>query len=104
MSESVRITIEEWAGDNNISLTGEQIKELAEAIDVCSEMEYVPNRTEELKKEEIQEISVLKNKVDMLERYLYSKGYNVTAYDNHIERAFMVDYGTFRGSDVEYFR
>lgn len=104
MSESVIITIEEWAGDNGISLTDEQIKELAEGIGVCDEMEYVPNRTEELKREENQEISVLKHKVDMLERYLHSKGYNVTAYDNHIERTFMVDYGTFRGSDVEYFR
>lgn len=104
MNESIRITIEEWAGDNGISLADEQIKELAEGIDICQEMEYVPNRTEELKREESQEISVLKHKVDMLERYLYSKGCNVTAYDNHVERTFMVDCGTFRGSDVEYFR
>lgn len=104
MREAVRITIEEWAGDNGIFLTDNQIEELAKAIGVCQEMEYVPNRAEELKREEDREISTLKHKVDMLERYLYSKGYNVTAYDSHIERTFMVDYGTFCGSDIEYFR
>lgn len=104
MNESVRITIDEWAGDNGIFLTNEQIKELAEAIDVCQEMEYVPNRSEYLKREENNEISILKNKVDMLERYLYSKGYNVTAYDDRIERFFMRDMGTFYSSDREVFR
>lgn len=37
MSEAVRITIEEWAGNNEITLADEQIKELTEAIDVCQE-------------------------------------------------------------------
>ena len=104
MSEAVRITIEEWAGDNGISLTDKQVKELAEAIDICQEMEYVPNRSEELKPVENNEIAILKNKVDMLERYLYSKGYNVTAYDNHVERFYMSNCGTFSASDREIFR
>lgn len=104
MSESIRITIEEWAGDNGISLTDEQIKELADGIGVCQEMEYVPNRTEELKREENKKIAILENKVNMLERYLASKGYNVTAYDNHVERFYMRDYGTFSASETEFFR
>lgn len=77
---------------------------MSEAIDICQEMEYVPNRSEELKQEENNEIAILKNKVDMLERYLYSKGYNVTAYDNHVERFYMSNCGTFSASDREIFR
>lgn len=104
MSEAVRITIEEWAGDNKISLTEEQIKELVEGIEICREMEYKPNRTEDLKREENKEIAILKNQIDMLERYLDSKGYHVTTFDNRIERHFMMDCGTFSASDREIFR
>lgn len=104
MSEAVRITIEEWAGDNGISLADEQIKELAEGIDICREMEYTPNRTAELEREENREIAILKNQVDMLERYLDSKGYHVTTFNDRIERHFMRDWGTFSASDREVFR
>lgn len=104
MSESVRITIEEWAGDNGISLTDEQIKELAEEIDICREMEYVPNRQEDLRREENREIAILKNQVDMLERYLESKGYHVTTFNDRIERFFMRNYGDISASDREIFR
>lgn len=104
MSESVIITIEEWAGDNGISLTDEQIKELAEGIDICREMEYVPNRAADLEREENKEIAKLKNQIDMLERYLESKGYHVITFDDRIERHFMRDWGTFSASDREIFR
>lgn len=38
MSDAVKITIEEWAGDNSISLTQEQIEELSDAIDIAKDM------------------------------------------------------------------
>lgn len=104
MNDSVRITIEEWAGDNGISLTDDQIKELAEEIDICWEMEHIPNRTADLKREENKEISKLKNQVDMLERYLDSKGYHVITFDDRIERYVIRYCGTFSTSDREIFR
>lgn len=104
MNDAVKITIEEWAGDNGISLTEGQIKELAEGIEICREMEYMPNRTEVLNQEENKEIAILRNQVDMLERYLDSKGYQVTTFDDRIERQYMRDCGTFSASDREVFR
>lgn len=104
MSEAVRITIEEWAGDNKISLTDEQIEELVEGIDICREMEYTPNRYADFQREENKEIAILKKQVDMLERYLDSKGYHVTTFDDRIERFFMRNYGDISASDREIFR
>lgn len=98
----VRITIEEWASDNNISLTDEQIDDLQDAVQIAYEVEsyqFTPSK----KNEENKENTILKNRIDMLERYLLSKGYNITVYDDHIERFVMRDCVDFSASDREYF-
>lgn len=38
MNDGIKITIEEWAGDNNIDLSSEQVEELASAIDTTYDM------------------------------------------------------------------
>lgn len=40
----VKITLEEWFGDNNIVVTEAQITELQEAIEIAYEMEYTSLR------------------------------------------------------------
>jgi len=76
----VKTTIEEWANDCSLNITDEQIKELTEAIDMCSEMEmgnrgftlgHKSKTKEELKIEE------LEKKLFTLECYISSKGLNI---------------------------
>lgn len=38
MNDGIKITIEEWAEDNNIEISNEQVEELAYAIDVAYDM------------------------------------------------------------------
>lgn len=77
MTESVRVTIEEWANDCSMNITDKQVKELADAIEMCSEMEvgsrgfsvgYTVKSEEKLKIEE------LEKKLFTLECFLQQKG------------------------------
>lgn len=103
--EGVKITIEEWAGDNGITLTEEQVEELAEAVDTAHEMSmpcgYGINR---YRHEENSEIKRLKNQIDMLLRYLDSKGLHCILYDDKIVRAYWVNFGDRSCTAEEIFR
>lgn len=105
MNESIITTIEEWAGDNGISLTREQAEDLAEGIDIARDMSmpwgYGAGQIESKEKDEIK---LLKHQIDMLERYIASKGYNICLHDDKITRTYMVNWGDRSYSQHEVFR
>lgn len=105
MNDGIKITIEEWAGDNNIELSGEQVEELVDAIDITYNM-MVPcgYGVDQIESKEKGEIKQLKAQIDLLERYIKSKGYNIILHDNKITRNYMrynwdrsvMEYETFK--------
>lgn len=105
MNESIKITIEEWAGDNELSVTEEQIKDLVEGIEIALEMSmpwgYGVGQIESAERSEIKR---LKHQIDMLERYLASKGYNIILGNDEITRTYMVNWGDRSYSQHETFR
>lgn len=105
MSETVKITIEEWAGDNSISLTQEQIEELSYAIDIAKDMERPCGYgIDQYQNKEKMEIKKLNNQIDMLLRYINSKGFHINLHDNKITRMYMVNWGDRSFSRHEEFR
>ena len=104
-SESVKITIEEWAGDNNISLTEEQVEELAYAVDVAYEMSMPCGYgIDRYRHEENCEIKRLKNQIDILLRYLESKGLRCILHDDKVVRHYWVNWGDRSYTAEEVFR
>lgn len=103
MNDGIKITIEEWAGNNNIELSNEQMEELAYAIDVAYEMSmpcgYGVGQIESKEKSEIKQ---LKAQIDLLERYIKSKGYNIILHDDRITRNYMVNYSDWDRSVMEH--
>lgn len=95
MNEAVRITIEEWAGDNGIDLSDDQIEELAEGIETARQMSlptgYGTDRYESQNKAIIRR---LEHQIDMLIRYIRSKGYQIVLHENKITRMY------FYGGDL----
>ena len=93
-NEGIKITIEEWAGDNNISLSDEQVEELAYAIDVAYDMSMPCGYgVGQVKTKESSEIDHLKSQIDLLQRFIQSKGYWITLFDNRIEETIIHHYG-----------
>lgn len=84
MNKALYITIEEWAGDNNLPVTDKQINELVDAVEICSEID-IGSRGFTLghkaKTESDIEIENLKDKLNTLESFIRDKGMNIT-YDN----------------------
>jgi hypothetical protein len=104
-NEGVKITIEEWAGDNNISLTDEQVCELAEALDITYEMSMPCGYgIDRYRHEENSEIKLLKNQIDMLQRYLDSKGLHCIIYDDKVVRHYWVNIGERSCTAEEIFK
>ena len=104
-SEGVKITIEEWAGNNGISLTDEQIVELAEAVDTAYEMSMPCGYgIDRYRHEEASVIKRLKNQIDMLQRYLDSKGLHCILYDDKVVRPYWVNIGDRSYNTEEIFR
>ena len=77
MNELLKTTIEEWAGDNSINVTDNQIEELVDAINICSEynsgsrgftLGYKPESEDQKK------IKELESKLHTLECFISSKG------------------------------
>lgn len=102
--EGLKITIEEWAGDNNIVVSESQITELCDAISVAIEMEQPGGYgVSTFANETINEIEKLKRDIDILKRYIQSKGYDIALSDGKISRTYMVDCGTYSASKHEYF-
>lgn len=104
-NEGIKITIEEWAGDNQLNLTDEQIEELVYAIDVAYDMSLPCGYgVGQIEAKERSEITHLKSQIDLLERFIKSKGYWITLFDNRIERmvehrcgdSYYTSYETFR--------
>ena len=86
-NEGIKITIEEWAGDNNINLTDEQVEELMYAIDVAQDMSLPCGYgVGQIETKERSEITNLKAQIDLLQRFILSKGYHIILFDNHIEQ------------------
>lgn len=103
MNDGVRITIEEWAGDNNIEISNEQVEELAYAIDVAYEMSMPWGYgVEQIESREKSEIKQLKEQIDLLERYIKSKGYNIILHDDKITRSYWVNYSDWDRSVMEH--
>jgi hypothetical protein len=83
MNESVKITIKEWANDNDIGINDNQIKELVEAIDMCSEINLNSigfTLGYKIKSDEDKKIEILENKLRTLESFISSKGLSIS-YD-----------------------
>lgn len=81
----VKITIDEWAGENGIELTENQIDDLYDAISIAIEMEKPGGYCVAGVKEENGEVQKLKNKLDVLTRFVRSKGYCVYVEENFVE-------------------
>ena len=98
MTESERITVEEWAGEHSLTVTDDQIEELINALDVAHE-----NYMEQFRKpigyktESDLEIESLKKKINMLERFISSKGHSISTRDSKI-----VEYQQDRISSSHY--
>lgn len=104
-NEGVKITIEEWAGDNGIALTEEQAAELTEAVDTAYEMSMPCGYgIDRYRHEENSEIKRLKNQVDILLRYLESKGLHCILYDDKVVRTYWVNIGERSCNAQEIFR
>ena len=89
-NEGIKITIEEWAGDNNIILTDEQVEELVYAIDVTYDMSLPCGYgVGQIETKERSEIEHLQSQIDLLQRFIQSKGYWITLFDNRIEQTIM---------------
>jgi len=83
MNKNIQIAIEEWAGDNCIKVTIEQINELTDALDICSEIEMGSNGFalgHSVKSEDQRTIKYLEKKIQTLESFLSSKGLSIS-YD-----------------------
>lgn len=81
MNNALLITIEEWAGDNGISVNDEQVIELAEAIEICSEVEIGSRGFTlgcNIKSEKDIQIDDLKNQIQTLEKFIRGKGLVIT--------------------------
>lgn len=105
MNDGIKITIEEWAGDNNIEVSNEQIEELVDAIDVTYEMSMPCGYgVGQIETQEKREIKRLKVQIDLLERYIKSKGYNIILGDNEITRSYWVNYSDWDRSVLEHER
>ena len=105
VNEAIKITVEEWANENHLSLSDEQISDLIEGIDIARDMSmpcgYGVGQIETREKGEIEK---LKMQVDLLERYISSKGYNIILYDDKITRTYMVNWGDRSFTAHENFR
>lgn len=73
------IVLNEWFGDNNISATKEQIKELQGAIEIASEMQPVAQGAPS------DEIEILKRKLNLMELFIESKGFCISVNVDYIE-------------------
>lgn len=104
-NEGIKITIEEWAGDNNISLTDEQVEELVYAIDVAYDMSLPCGYgVGQVETKERSEISHLKSQIDLLQRFIADKGYHIILFDNRIERLIIHNCGDGSYTSYETFR
>ena len=104
-NEGIKITIEEWAGDNDINLTDEQVEELVYAIDVAYDMSLPCGYgVGQIETKERSEISHLKSQIDLLQRFIADKGYCITLFDNRIERLIMHNCGDRSYTSYETFR
>ena len=104
-SEGVKITIEEWAGGNGIALTEEQVEELAEAVDIAYEMSMPCGYgIDRYRHEENCEIKRLKDQIDILLRYLESKGLHCILHDDKVVRTYWVNFGDRSTTAEEIFR
>ena len=102
-NDGVKITIKEWAGDNNIEVTDEQIEELTYAIDVAQEMSIpLGYGIGQIESKEKSEIKQLKAQIDLLERYIKSKGYNIILHDDKITRSYMMNYSDWDRSVLKH--
>lgn len=104
-NEGIKITIEEWAGDNNINLTDEQVEELVYAIDTAYDMSLPCGYgVGQIETKERTEIRHLKSQIDLLQRFISDKGYHITLFDNRIERLIMNKCGDSFYTSYETFR
>ena len=104
-SDGVKITIDEWAGDNGITLTEEQIEELAEAIDTAYEMSMPCGYgIDRYRHEENIKIKQLENQIDLLLRYLNSKGLRCILHDDKITRTYWVNFADRSAMNTETFK
>lgn len=104
-NEGIKITIEEWAGDNHINLTDEQVEELVYAIDVAYDMSLPCGYgVGQIETKEHSEINYLKSQIDLLQRFIKSKGYCITLFDNRIEQMTMVNWGDRSHTSYETFK
>lgn len=104
-NEGIKITIEEWAGDNNIHLTDEQVEELVYAIDTAYDMSMPCGYgVGQVKTKESSEIDLLKSQIALLQRFIQSKGYWITLFDNRIEQTIMRPCGDRYATSHETFR
>lgn len=85
MLDGIKITIEEWAGDNELAISQDQIEELAYAIDTAYEMSLPCGYgVGQLQTKERTELQKLKDQISLLERFIQSKGHSIILYEDKI--------------------
>jgi hypothetical protein len=101
MKEAMKITIEEWSSEHNLVVNEEQAEDLIDALDICCEIESVPNFFQSrTKSEKDKEIEILKNKLRNLELFINSKGFSIDVGINditeHVEERISVSHAASR--------
>ena len=101
MNDGYKITIEEWAGDNDIKLSDAQVEELVYALEVANDMSRPCGYgIDQYQIKECGKIEFLENQIDLLIRFIESKGYSITLYDRKIEEFIGKQCGTSHYSGI----
>jgi len=82
MSDSEKVTIEEWAEEHRINLNHDQIIDLLEALYVCKEADAI--QFEGVPTDSELKVEILEKKVSMLESFIRSKGYSIDINNSSI--------------------
>lgn len=83
MSEGMKLTIEEWSIEYGIDLSEEQIRDLIDALDVCSEIEATPFMFQGNSYEN-KEVEKLEKKIRVLESFIEAKGHSISLSTNGV--------------------
>jgi hypothetical protein len=92
MSNAEKITIQEWASENSIQLSEEQVADLQHGLEMAREMDsygtgWTPGHRAET--EEDREIKRLQKTIKQLEGFANLKGFSVSADENGITHFWM---------------
>lgn len=104
MNDGIVITIKEWADENGIVLTDEQIDELALGIATAQDMRYPTGYGIDLHETpEQKEIGRLKIALNRCQRFLQSRGIECHVYEDEITYPVVRHHAGWTATTIERF-